>query len=151
METHKFPPDYTDSHPRINVFLLMLSYIQNTECARHRESYFLYFIIKNSIKLSVLTQLRFITITSPDINETRFSSESRDILISAFSDPKVPTIELTSKCIYSTLNQKLKNAPSVQEVFNALFTHMLQKLTLFKTNITNKHTKTDASIANKGE
>lgn len=33
---------------------------------------------------------------------------------------------------------KLKNAASVQEVFNALFTHMLQKLTLFKTNITNK-------------
>lgn len=104
METHKFSPDYTDSHPRINVFLLMLSYIQNTECARHRKHYFVDFIIKNSIKSSVLTQLRFITITTPDINATRFSSESRDILISVFSDPKVLTIELTPKCIHSTLN-----------------------------------------------
>lgn len=74
-ETHKFPPHYTASHPRINVFLLMLSYIQKTECANHREHYFLDFIVRNSIKSSVLTQLRFITITSPDINETRFSSE----------------------------------------------------------------------------
>lgn len=36
MQTHKFPPDYTASHPRINVFLLMLSCIQKTECAKHR-------------------------------------------------------------------------------------------------------------------
>lgn len=75
MVTHNFPTDYTASHPRINVFLLMLSCIQETQCAKHREHYFLDFIIRNSIKSSVLTQVMFITITSPDIKETRFSSE----------------------------------------------------------------------------
>jgi len=75
METHKLPTDYTVSHPRINVFLLMLSCIQKTECAKHREHYFLDFIIRNSIESFVLTKLRFITLSSPDINETRLSSE----------------------------------------------------------------------------
>jgi hypothetical protein len=44
-----------------------------------------------------------------------------------------------------------KNTASIQELFIALFTLMLQKCTLFKTNITKSSMKMDASIANKGE
>jgi hypothetical protein len=36
------------------------------------------------------------------------------------------------------MESKLKNTASVQEAFDALFIHMLQKLTLFKTNIINR-------------